>query len=65
MTDEQRVKEKWPDALAYQWKNGWGICNHAAESKDFDLCMGAGLTVTQAWADAAKRIGGTDEGTKQ
>jgi len=64
-TDEQTVKEKWPDAVVgrYAWERQIYRVRKDGSEQHLSSWKGDEL---QAWADAASRIrGGTDDGSRK
>lgn len=61
MTDEEKVKAKWPDAEEYT-PIGTGTVIYNGKSLHL---LGIGTTKSEAWADAAKRLTPAPEGHKE
>ena len=69
MTDEQRVKAKWPDALAIEYAGAWQI---GSASYSFPVMPPPGVRIPRylssencetelaAWKDAALKVGMKD-----
>ena len=56
-TDEQIVKEKWPDAYWAGVQGSFRIWStRSKRKKQPPECLGTGVTLADAWSDAARRI---------
>lgn len=62
MTNRQRVLKKWSRAVLDRdgWIDGFGFFDCAIfANQDSKVVRGHGETPAQAWADAARRVGGS------
>ena len=58
MSDEEKVKAKWPEAVFFKCTGYWRIYRSPKIAEDSEIISDPFRSLDEAWADAARKLDG-------